>query len=145
MTAGAQGKKVMRKAAGEIPRPDAEGLARLRALKDRPVDTSEAGDAPETVGPLRPVAVGPEGRPLRRPPDLFRDAILARLDQLGMNRGQLYRKAREYCPTLSESAVYEYLRGQRDVQSAYLSALLKAAELTIRPVSRRRNDPARTS
>ncbi len=144
MPAGSRGKKVVRKTAAEIPRPNAEDLARLRALKARPVDTSEEGDAPESRGPLRPVAVGPDGRPERKAPDLFREAILARLDQLSMNRGQLYRKAREYCPTLSESAVYEYLRGQRDVQSSYLAAMLKAAGLAVRPVSQRRKDRART-
>jgi hypothetical protein len=79
---------------------------------------------------------------VRRAPDLFRDAILARLGELGMNRGQLYRKARQRCPTLSESAVYEYLRGQRDVKSAYLAAMLEAAGLTVRPVPRRRKEPA---
>lgn len=49
----AAGARIVRKAAGE-------DLARLRALKGRPVDTS---DAPEGRGPIRPVA---EGRPVPR-------------------------------------------------------------------------------
>jgi hypothetical protein len=46
MPDAAEGEKVVHTGPGEVRRPDAEGLARLRALKGRAVDTSEAGDAP---------------------------------------------------------------------------------------------------
>jgi hypothetical protein len=51
-----------------------------------------------------------------------------------MTRYQLWKRAREVCDTLPESAVYEFLRGDREIGVRYIEALLAAAGLTVQPV-----------
>ena len=48
-----------------------------------------------------------------------------------MTRYELWKKARAHCGTLSRSAVYEYLRGVRDIGVEYAEALMMAAELQV--------------
>ncbi len=48
-----------------------------------------------------------------------------------MTRYELWKKARAHCGTLSRSAVYEYLRGVRDIGVEYAEALMTAANLKI--------------
>jgi hypothetical protein len=60
-----------------------------------------------------------------------RRAILESLDEHGMTRYELWKKARAHCGTLSRSAVYEYLRGVRDIGVEYAEALMMAADLRV--------------
>ena len=53
------------------------------------------------------------------------------LDDHGMTRYELWKKARDHCGTLSRSAVYEYLRGSRDIGVEYAEALMMAASLKV--------------
>jgi hypothetical protein len=48
-----------------------------------------------------------------------------------MTRYELWKRARAHCPTISESAVYEYLRGQRQIGVAYVEALMRAAGVVV--------------
>jgi hypothetical protein len=50
-----------------------------------------------------------------------------------MTRYTLWKKARAHHKGLSESAVYEYLRGARDLGIASVEALMKAANLKVVP------------
>lgn len=123
---------LVRRKAGDRPHATAEDLARLRAGAQGPIDT---GDSPESVGPVRRVVRDADGR-LPQPIPSLRDSPIRRaiLDQLGrrqMTRYQLWQAAREYCPTLPSSAVYEYLRGQREIGVPYAEALMKAAGLIV--------------
>ena len=107
-----------------------EHLNDLLAAMEGPGDTSEI---PESSGPARRVkrdALGrlPEGR--KSP---IRTAILAELERLRMTRYQLWRKAQAHCETLTASAVYEYLRGRREIGILYVEAILKTLDLVVGP------------
>ena len=50
-----------------------------------------------------------------------------------MTRYRLWKDARFYCPKLSESAVYDFLSGKRQIEVPYAEAMLRAVGLAIRP------------
>jgi hypothetical protein len=112
----------------------ADDLAALAAAMDDPVDYS---DIPGRRGPGRRVVRDANGQLPVRPPNRVRDAILARLDRLKMTRYQLWKEASARCETLSQSAVYEYLRGQRDIGTNYLMPMLDVIGLEIGPPARK--------
>ena len=124
----ASANKMVRLSAADIPASTPEELQRLKAVMDHPVDTS---DIPETtkLGPrgkrdasskLQRKQVGPIGK-----------AILRALGRRRMTRYALWKKAHTLCPTLSQSAVYEYLRGERDIGVVYAEALMAAVGLKV--------------
>jgi hypothetical protein len=69
-----------------------------------------------------------------KPPSPIRDALLNELGRREMTRYQLWKRAREHCKTLSESAVYEFLRGQRAISIHYCEAMLKAMDMGVKPL-----------
>jgi hypothetical protein len=106
----------------------------------RPVRTD---DIPELTGTETPVSRDEFGKlPVRRLGPLRR-AILESLDAHEMTRYELWKKARAQCATLSRSAVYEYLRGARDIGVEYAEALMMAANLKV--VGERRTRPKGSS
>src|ERR1700722_13809441 len=115
---------LVRRSAGEIPPATPEHLNHLLAAMDESVNTSEI---PETKGPARRVKRDASGRLPKKPESPIRSAILAALERRQMTRYQLWQEARAHSETLSQSAVYEYLRGQRDIGVPYVEALMKAA------------------
>jgi hypothetical protein len=125
-----------------VPKTSKAELARVVALMDEPIDTS---DIPEHKGPLRPIKRDAEGRLPEPLPELrdspIRLAILAQLGLLHMNRYQLWKKARLRCARLPRSAVYEYLRGQRPIGVTYIEALIEAADLAVGPVAKKKTRP----
>ena len=50
-----------------------------------------------------------------------------------MTRYELWQAARVHCPRLPASAVYEFLRGQREIGLPYAEAILEAAGLVVAP------------
>ncbi len=126
--------KLVRHKAGETPAPTPEDLARLRAGAKGPIDTS---DIPEEKGPLRRIKRDAQGRLPQPIPSLrtspIRLAIRAQLDRRHMTRYELWQAARVHCPRLPASAVYEFLRGQREIGLPYAEALLEAAGLVVAP------------
>ena len=51
-----------------------------------------------------------------------------------MTRYRLWKAAQAICPKLPQSAVYEFLRGQRDIGVQYAEALTRAAGLRLAPI-----------
>jgi hypothetical protein len=49
-----------------------------------------------------------------------------------MTRYELWKRAKKHCRTLPDSAVYEFLLGQRAIGVDYCEALLKALDLEVR-------------
>ncbi len=123
--------RIVRKSADQIPRATPRQLAQLRAAMDRPIDTSDI--PPRRVGsaPVRRI----EGRLPNPPRGILRSSILAELGRRQITRYQLWKLARKHCPTLPESAVYEFLRGQRQIGLRYIEALLCALSLRIAPAA----------
>jgi hypothetical protein len=129
--------------ASDIPPATPEHLAQLLEAMDGRVDTSEI---PETKGTGRPVLRDASGRLIKRQPSPFRQAILNELKRRKMNRYQLWQAAREHCKTIPQSAIYEYLRGQRDIGIVYAEAIMLAVGLVVgRPAAVRRPSRPRLS
>jgi hypothetical protein len=128
--------KVIHRMAGEGPATTARDLARLRETMRRPVRTDDIQELNGTEAPACRDEFG--NLPIRRLGPLRR-AILQSLDVHGMTRYELWKKARAHCATLSRSAVYEYLRGARDIGVEYAEALMMAASLEV--VGQRRARP----
>jgi hypothetical protein len=121
--------RLVRISADEIPVRTPQDMARLKAAMDIPVDPSENLESGRLVGPE--VRRDASGKILKRPIGLLRAAILASLDRHNMTRYELWKKAHARCESLSASAVYEYLRGDREIGSEYMEALIEAASLKI--------------
>jgi len=123
--------RTIRKSAAEIAAPTQSGLARLRAAMEKEVDTSDISERqPGRTTPARRTA---KGKLVAAPESPIRDAILRELGRRQITRYELWKRARTRCPTLPESAVYEFLRGDRQIGLEYVDALLAAAELEVRP------------
>jgi hypothetical protein len=120
--------KMIHSSAGEGHVTTVQDLARLRETMRRPVQTDEI---PELKGTEAPVCRDTSGNLPRRPLGPVRRAILESLDDHGMTRYELWKKARAHSGTLSRSAVYEYLRGVRDIGVEYAEALMMAANLKV--------------
>jgi hypothetical protein len=140
------GEKRVRRSADPAPKTTAEDRARLRDAMKGPIDTS---DIPERGAPFNRVERDAKGRlPPRTPrPSPIRSAIIDQLAQRKMNRNQLVKEAKGYCPSISQSAVYEFIAGRRDIQLNYAEALMQALGLRVtaraRPGGKRPTPPAR--
>ncbi len=128
--------RLIRISAGEGNRATARDLARLKDTMKRPVQTD---DIPELKGTEPPVCRDASGNLPKRRLGPVRQAILESLDDHGMTRYELWKKARAHCGTLSRSAVYEYLRGVRDIGVEYAESLMMAADLIV--VGKSRTNP----
>ena len=116
--------------AAEIPAATPADLERLQSAMRSPIDIS---DIPErTVSGSDPVIHSP-GR------SAIRDAVLAEIGRQGLSRYRLWKAARARSRTLPESAVYEFLRGERNIGLAYIDAILAALGLEVRPARARRS------
>ena len=125
--------KVKRVSATELKPASAKDLAALRAAARGQIDTSEIaeGRPGRSNAKRRPISLG---KP--KPVSPVRESILAELKRREMTRYELWKNARRYSPTISESAVYEFLRGERQIGLTYAEALMNALDLTV--VQRRR-------
>jgi hypothetical protein len=126
MKKSSAGGKLVRYTAEEIPDATPADLQRLRTVASGPIDTSEI---PEWRGGGRPVLRNAQGRLVERKIGLIAQAILSQLDHRQMTRYRLWQEAKAHCPTLSESAVYSFLGGTRQIEVPYVEALMKAVGL----------------
>lgn len=121
------GQKVVRRTARTLPTQTDRRMAELRRLVDRADSEIGASDVP--------VQDPSDGRWVRGGHRVggIRGAIILEMGRRGLTRYQLWKLAREHCPTLPNSAVYEYLDGRRQVGGSYIEAMLEALSLVIRP------------
>jgi len=128
MARRSQKSRTVRISAAEVPTASRQALARLRAAMESPIDTSEIPEGRPGSARARRAAAG------ARPPVVpsrIRDAILSELGRQAITRYELWKRARAFCPTLSESAVYEFLRGQRQIGLSYVEALMAAVGVSV--------------
>ena len=118
--------KLVRKSAGEIPPSSRADLDRLRATMRSRIDTREI-PVRRKFHRLRRDASG--RLPLRK--SMIREAVTRQMKHLHLTAYRLWRMARVYCPTLSQSAVHEFLKGQRQLELPSVEALLAAARLQV--------------
>jgi hypothetical protein len=120
---------IVRRSVSEIPpEPSAEELASVRRAMKRPINTL---DIPEVNRFDARVQRDASGKLVRNPLGKLRRAILKRLDRLHMTRYRLWKRARAHQGSLTQSAVYEYLRGQRDIGTSSVEAMLEAVGLRV--------------
>jgi hypothetical protein len=127
----ATSKIVIRKAV-DIPPATETDLARLGRAMEEPIDTSEIT---EQRGAFHRLTRDSTGRlPMRK--SVIRDAIVRELERLNITAYRLWKEAKVHCPTLSQSAVHEFIKGQRQLELPYAEALMAAVNLGIS-----RNEP----
>jgi hypothetical protein len=122
---------VVRRSAKSLPKATEGDLARLRSAMEGPIDTAEI---PEARGAPSRVQRDASGRiATEKRPSPIREAILKELGRRQMTRYELWKAARDHCATLPQSAVYEYLRGQREIglPLPYAEALMAAVGLGV--------------
>ena len=120
------GSEVVRTAAADIPRTPKEELDRLEAAMAGSIDTSEISERQE-IEPLVPDEAGRLSS-LKSP---IRAAVIRAMTHHGINANELCKRVRVYCPRLSQSALYEFLKGRRNIGLDYLDAILAALELEV--------------
>ncbi len=123
--------KIVRREADQIPATSAQELERMLAIPDEAIDPS---DIPERPVERQRLIRDPDGRLPKKRRGLIRDSIAAVMVEREMTPYSLWKAAREQCPTISETAVGEFLKGNRSIGLDYLEAMMTALELTITPV-----------
>lgn len=118
--------KAVRKSAEQVSAASARDLDRLRAAQRGPIDTS---DIPERRGPHARLLRDAQGLLPRR--SMIRDAIAREVARRGITAYQLWKEAQAHCPSLSQAAVYEFLKGQRQIGLDYAEALMAATGLAV--------------
>ena len=118
--------KVVRKSAAEIPSASKADLDRLRAAMEGSIDTSEIPER-RKFHRLKRDATG--GLPPRK--SLIREAVTQEMRHRHLTVYRLWRMARAHYPTLSQSAVHEFIKGQRQLELPSIEALLAAVHLRV--------------
>jgi hypothetical protein len=119
--------KTVRRNASDIPPATEADLARLRRAMEGRIDTS---DIPEQRTAFHRLTRDSSGRlPARK--SVIRDAIVQEIEQLNMTPYRLWKEAKAYCSTLSQSAVHEFIKGQRELELPYAEALMAAVHLGV--------------
>jgi hypothetical protein len=118
--------KTVRKSAAEIPHASPADLDRLRAAMQGPIDTAEIPER-RTFQRLKRDANG------RLPPrrSAIRDAVAKEMRGRHLSVYRLWQLARAHYPALSQSAVHEFLKGQRQLELPSVEALLAAVNLQV--------------
>jgi hypothetical protein len=123
------GKRITRIGAEQLRANSGRELTALRErILRNDIDTSDIPEA--RVGSSKSA-----GRTHGDEHGLLRQAILSELGHRQLTRYELWKQARHFCPKLPESAVYEFLRGTRQVGVVYVEAMLQALGLCIRPAA----------
>ena len=134
--------KIIRRTAASLRPTSKRELARMEAAAAGPIDTS---DIPELFVSSKPVRRNALGElPVR--PSMTRDAIVSEMKSRNLTVYRLWKEAQRYCPQLPQSAVSEFLKGQRQLGLTYAEALLSALSisLTIGP-KKRKPQPAKSA
>lgn len=121
-----QRSEVLVRKKAKTSRASAKDLERLHAAMSTEVDTS---DIPEQRERFKRLKRDSAGMLPRR--SIIRDAVVLGMEQLNFTPYRLWKTAKEYCPTLSESAVYEFVKGTRQIELPYAEALISAVRLKL--------------
>jgi hypothetical protein len=123
--------KTVRKSAKELPPASTADLARLRAAMQGNIDT---GEIPERRKFHRIKRDAGGTLPPRK--SIIREAVAREMRYRHLTVYRLWQLARVHYPTLSQGAIHEFLKGQRQLELPSVEALLAAVNLRIV----RRND-----
>jgi hypothetical protein len=62
---------------------------------------------------------------------MIREAVVQQMNALHLTAYRLWQRARAHYPPLSQSAVHEFLKGQRQLELPSVEALLAAVDLRV--------------
>ena len=117
---------MVRKAATKLARPTKADLDRLRSAMKGKINTSDIFEG----ALLKPLQRDAEGvLPQRK--SMIREAIEKRRKQLRLTPYRLWKLALPFHSSLSQSAVHEFLKGQRQLELPSAEALLAAVKLQV--------------
>ena len=118
--------KTVRKSAGEIPPASGADLDRLRTAMQGSIDTREIPERRK----FRRLQRDASGRlPPRK--SVIREAVKREMQHLDLTVYRLWQMARVHYPALSQSAVHEFLKGERQLELPSVEALLAAVHLRV--------------
>ncbi len=118
--------RTVRKSAAAIPSASSADLDCLRAAMRRTVDTS---DIPERRKSVRLQRDASGALPRRK--SIIREAVERERRHRRLTVYRLWQLARAHYPPLSQAAVHEFLKGQRQLELPSVEALLAAVELRV--------------
>ena len=116
----------VRLSANAVPPSTKGDLARLREAAKGRIDTSEIPEA-QSFEHLERDANG--SLPSRK--SIIRDAVAKEVKRRHLTVYRFWKLARAFSPSLSQSAVHEFLKGQRQLELQSIEALLAAAQLRV--------------
>jgi len=129
---------IVRKSARDILPASTTDLDRLRTAMRGRVDTGEIPERRKFQHLQRDAS----GRlPPRR--SMIRDAIAREIQKRHLTVYRLWQLARAHYPPLSQAAVHEFLKGQRQLELPSIEALLAAVKLRVVRESATRRGPVR--
>src|SRR5437588_10605674 len=133
--------KIIRKSAKEIPPASTADLDRLRAAMQGRIQTDEIPERRRFHRLQREA-----GGRLAPRKSLIREAVALQMHRLHLTVYRLWQLARAHYPPLSQAAVHEFLKGQRQLELPSVEALLAAVHLRVvrRPVAQRGQGRRRT-
>lgn len=117
---------VIRKSSKNIRPASKADLKRMRGAMEGDIDTSDIAEK-QNFERLKRDASGA----LPRRKSIIRDAVEAQRKRSGLSVYRLWQKARVYHPSLSQAAVHEFLKGQRQLELPSAEALLAAVDLQV--------------
>lgn len=118
--------RTVRKRADELPAASHADLARLRGAMRGPIDTGEISERRHFERLKRDT----NGRlPPRK--SIIREAVQREMRRLHLTAYRLWKMARAHYPALSQSAVHEFLKGQRQLELPSAEALLAAVQVRL--------------
>jgi hypothetical protein len=121
------GDRIVRRKAGEVPKTSAADLARMMSIANEAIDTS---DIPEQTANGDRLVRDKDGR-LPKRDSMIRTTIAEAMAYRSMTVYALCKEARKYCPTISETAVGQFLKAQRSVGMDYIEAMFDALEIEL--------------
>jgi len=118
--------KIVRKSGRDFPPASTADRERLCAAMHSGIDTGEIAERRD-FHRLKRDARG------RLPPrkSMIRDAVTRQMRRLQLTAYRLWQLAQAHYPPLSQAAVHEFLKGQRQLELPSVEALLAAVNLRI--------------
>jgi hypothetical protein len=129
--------RIVRKSAANLAAPSQVDLDRLRAAMRGKIDTTDVSERRQ----FQRLKRDSEGRfPPRK--SMIRDAVAREMAQDGLSAYRLWQLARVHYAGLSQSAVHEFLKGQRQLELPSIEALMAAVRLRVVRTRRPTRRPA---
>lgn len=130
----ANGSNLRIRRARDLPPPSPADLARVRA------NIQKYGGASDEFVHLA-AEIEKRGVPPQKHPEStggrIRLAVVREMNRREWTSYALWKRARRTCPTLPQSAVYEFIAGTRAIGLEYVEAILNALDLRVTPARSR--------